>query len=126
MMPGPKEPSNDLPPLGAPVRAPAPPPKPDERVAPGILRTPDGRFKTDLPSFSGFDPKFCPGSNPENPQTEDDEDLPDGLTRDAGGTLRFTCRSCGCRDAEWCGTPAEFETDDLYYRVCGGSPMCLP
>ena len=46
----------------------------------------------------------------------DDEDLPDGLSRDAGGN----------REAEWCGTQAEFETDDIYYRVCGGSPMCLP
>lgn len=45
-----------------------------------VLHLSDGRTLSAAPQpegrasipFAGFDPKFCPGSNPENPQTEDD------------------------------------------------------
>ena len=34
---------------------------------------PEQQQASDKIPFAGFDPNFCPGSNPENPQTEEDE-----------------------------------------------------
>jgi|GEM_PF-4245218 len=53
----------------------------------------------------------------------DNEELPDGLWRDAKGTLKFECRSCG-HDREWYGEPHQFDLSDR--NVCGGSPRCIP
>jgi hypothetical protein len=52
-----------------------------------------------------------------------DADLPDGLWRDATGTLTYTCRHCDST-REWYGEPEEF--DMFNHFECGGSPYCMP
>lgn len=51
------------------------------------------------------------------------DELPDGLTRDEGGTLRYKCRHC-LTERQWYGEPQDFDRHN--HINCGGSPYCLP
>jgi len=55
---------------------------------------------------------------------DDDADLPDGLWRDAKGTLMYECRACGKSD-EWPAEIADFDINN-YANMCSGSPLCCP
>lgn len=51
------------------------------------------------------------------------DELPDGLTRDEDGTLRYKCRHC-LSEREWHAEPQDFDRHN--HINCGGSPYCLP
>ena len=48
--------------------------------------------------FAGFDPNFCPGSNPENPQTEEDEPEQPSAAQSAPAGERETIRAVFLRN----------------------------
>ena len=55
----------------------------------------------------------------------DEDDLPDGLTRDSAGTLRFECWTCG-RQAEFFGEPHEYDPNLREHNVGSCGPLCTP